>query len=142
MQAVVGSSMMPGYGGINGLPVIRGRVSVTSIKFLYQLDDSCLLTLGSVGHAATMFVATPIIMDSHNHNYHYRHYFYTVARKYHPLSVNTARILKCKYWKELPGCEAPLKCSYMPHTCTCTCIAASSTLIFFCLMLQVSVGMA
>ena len=26
LQAVVGSCMMPGYGGINGLPVIRGRV--------------------------------------------------------------------------------------------------------------------
>ena len=32
----------------------------------YQMDDSgycCLLTLGSVGRAAMMFVATPIIMD-------------------------------------------------------------------------------
>ena len=35
----------------------------------YQLDDSgycCLLILGSAGHFATMFVVTPIIMDSHN----------------------------------------------------------------------------
>ena len=39
----------------------------------YQLDDSgycCLLTLVSVGHAATMFVATRIIMDL---PYHRRH---------------------------------------------------------------------
>ena len=35
----------------------------------YQVDNSgycCLLTPRSVGGAATMFVATPIIMDSHN----------------------------------------------------------------------------
>ena len=34
----------------------------------YQLDDNgycCLLTLESIGRAATKFVATPIIMDSH-----------------------------------------------------------------------------
>ena len=27
LQAVIASSMMPGFGGINGLPLIRGKVS-------------------------------------------------------------------------------------------------------------------
>ena len=46
------------------------RIVISVKDAIYQLDDNgycCSLTLGSVGRAAMMLVATPITMDSHNH---------------------------------------------------------------------------
>ena len=57
-----------GGGGGGGGLCVRGAYlqDSTVVLKIYQLDDSGYCCLESVGRAAMMFVATPIIMDSHS----------------------------------------------------------------------------